>query len=52
MLDVEKSYNDTNFIVILAPTNYDSYTQHFHTSEVETVIELVLKYNLEAIMII
>jgi len=51
-LDAEYAYKDAEFVVIAAPTNYDSQTQHFDTSAVEAVIELVLKYNPNAIMVI
>ena len=51
-LDAEKAYSAADFVVIAAPTNYDSSTQHFDTSAVENVIDLVLKYNPEAIMVI
>lgn len=51
-LDAEYAYKDAEFVVIAAPTNYDSKTQHFDTSAVESVIELVLKYNPSAIMVI
>jgi UDPglucose 6-dehydrogenase len=51
-LDAEKAYSVADFVVIAAPTNYDSSTQHFDTSAVESVIELVLKYNPNAIMVI
>lgn len=51
-LDGEAAYKDADFIVIAAPTNYDSKKNHFDTSAVEAVIELVLKVNPNAIMII
>ena len=51
-LDAEEAYKDAEFVVIAAPTNYDSQTQYFDTSAVETVIELVMKYNPNAIMVI
>ena len=51
-LDAEMAYSAADFVVIAAPTNYDSSTQHFDTSAVENVINLVMKYNPEAIMVI
>lgn len=51
-LDAEYAYKDADFVVIAAPTNYDSKTQHFDTNAVENVIKLVLKYNPSAIMVI
>lgn len=51
-LDGESAYKDAEFVVIAAPTNYDSTTQNFDTSAVETVIELVMKVNPDAIMVI
>lgn len=51
-LDAKKAYKDAEFIVIAAPTNYDSKKNFFDTSAVENVIELVLEVNPEAIMII
>lgn len=51
-LDAEYAYSDADFVVIAAPTNYDSKTQHFDTSAVEAVIELVKEYNSNAIMVI
>ena len=51
-LDAEEAYSDADFVVIAAPTNYDSRTQHFDTSAVEAVIGLVMRYNPNAIMVI
>jgi UDPglucose 6-dehydrogenase len=51
-LDAEMAYRAADFVVIAAPTNYDSQTQHFDTSAVETVIQLVTQYNPDAIMVI
>jgi len=51
-LDAKKAYSTADFVVIAVPTNYDSTTQHFDTSAVEAVIELVIKYNSNAIMVI
>ncbi|MCD8346675.1 MAG: nucleotide sugar dehydrogenase [Lachnospiraceae bacterium] len=51
-LDAEAAYRDAQFVVICAPTNYDSHTQKFDTSAVEAVIALVMQYNPDAIMII
>ncbi len=50
--DAEKAYSAADFVVIAAPTNYDSATQHFDTSAVEAVIKSVMEYNLNAIMVI
>lgn len=44
-LDAKVAYSDADFVVIAAPTNYDSHTQHFDTSAVEAVIKLVMEYN-------
>ena len=51
-LDAEEAYKQADFVVIAAPTNYDSATQHFDTSAVEAVISLVKKNNPDAIMVI
>ena len=51
-LDAETAYKDADFVVIAAPTNYDSKKNFFDTSAVEAVIKLVLQYNPNAIMLI
>lgn len=51
-LDAKEAYSNADFVVIAAPTNYDSKKNFFDTSAVETVIQLVMQYNPEAIMVI
>lgn len=51
-LDAEIAYKDADFVVIAVPTNYDSKKNFFDTSAVEAVIQLVIRYNPDAIMII
>lgn len=51
-LDAEAAYKDAEFVIVAAPTNYDSKKNFFDTSAVEAVIDLVMKYNPRAIMVI
>ena len=51
-LDAEQAYKDADFVIVAAPTNYDSRKNFFDTSAVEKVIDLVLQYNRDAIIII
>lgn len=51
-LDAKLAYSNADFVVIAAPTNYDSQKNFFDTSAVETVIKLVMEYNPNAIMVI
>lgn len=50
--DVQKAYSDADFVVIATPTNYDSRLNFFDTSAVESVVELVRKYNKKAVLVI
>ncbi len=51
-LDAKNAYSHADFVIIAAPTNYDSCTQHFDTTAVEAVIKLVMESNPAAIMVI
>lgn len=51
-LDAEAAYKEADFVVIAAPTNYDSNTQQVDTSAVETATKLVMQYNSNTIMVI
>lgn len=51
-LDAEEAYSGADFVVIATPTNYDSHKNFFDTSAVEVVIDLVMKFNPKAIMVI
>ena len=51
-LDAEMAYKDADFVIVAAPTNYDSKKNFFDTSAVEKVIDLVLQYNTDAVIVI
>lgn len=51
-MDAEAAYKDADFVIIATPTSYDSRKNFFDTSSVEAVIQLVMQYNLDAIMVI
>lgn len=51
-LDAASAYTDADFVVIAAPTNYDSQKNYFDTSAVEAVIRVVMENNADAIMVI
>lgn len=51
-LDAEEAYRGADYIIVAAPTNYDSKRNHFDTSAVETVIETAMRYNQDAIIVI
>lgn len=51
-LDAESAYKDADFVIIAAPMNYDSKKNFFDTTDAESVIELVIKYNPDAVMVV
>ena len=51
-MNAKEAYTNAEFVVIAAPTNYDSKRNYFDTSAVENVVDLVMQYNPEAIMVI
>lgn len=51
-LDAEEAYRDADYIIVAAPTNYDSKRNHFDTSAVEAVVETAMRYNQDAVIVI